>query len=259
MLHRRLLMARRLMNPADSVLIVTIDEKECHHLGMLLESVFPHATIQMVSTLINPANVAREGSFGRNDEYIFFVMIGAAAPQRLRLTREWVSAKGRTHTGNLRWDLLRRSGPGSTRKDSPGGFYPIYINPAGPIVAQVGDAIGLGEVIPTSPKGCAAVLPIRKNGTEGRWQWKPSTFRQRLAQGRVRITGSRRDSFVVSILKPGEFAKVTRGEFKVTGYRPDGSLLSMTLNLTRFWLFQQASGELAHTTPHNMAPGCSLT
>lgn len=225
MLHRRLLMARRLMNPADSVLIVTIDEKECHHLGMLLESVFPHATIQMVSTLVNPANVAREGSFGRNDEYIFFVMVGAAAPQRLSLTREWVSAKGRTHTGNLRWDLLRRSGPGSTRKDSPGAFYPIYINPDGPLVAAVGDAIALGEAAPSPPKGCVAVLPIRKNGTEGRWQWKPSTFRQRLAEGRVRITGSRRDGFVVSILKPGEFAKIARGEFKVTGYRPDGSLI----------------------------------
>ena len=71
MLRKRLIIAKRLMNPADSVLIITIDEKECHHLGMLLEQEFPEGAIQMVSTLINPANVAREGGFGRNDEYIF--------------------------------------------------------------------------------------------------------------------------------------------------------------------------------------------
>lgn len=125
MMKRRLVLALRLLNPKESVMIVTIDEKECSRLGTLLEEVFRGCSIQMVSTLINPANVARAGSFGRNDEYIYFVMLGAAAPQRVRLDREWVSAKGRTHTGNIRWDLLRRSGPGSARKDSPGCFYPI--------------------------------------------------------------------------------------------------------------------------------------
>ena len=109
-MEKRLRLAKRLLNP-DGVLIVTIDEHEVHHLGMLLEKTFPEGNIQMVSTLINPASVARAGSFGRSDEYIFFVLTGAASPQRIRLSREWVSAKGRTHTGNVRWDLLRCSGP----------------------------------------------------------------------------------------------------------------------------------------------------
>ncbi len=225
MMRKRLELAKRILNPRESVLIVTIDEKEYLHLGMLLQQVFVGCNIQMVSSLINPANVARAGSFGRNDEYIFFVMIGAASPQRVQLDREWVSARGRTHTGNLRWDLLRRSGPGSARKDSPGCFYPIYVNPEGPVVAKVGDAIPDGESVPKPPTGCIAVLPIRKNGSEGRWQWTPKTFRERLPQGRVRITGSKTDGYVVSILKDGEFAKVKRGEFRVTGNRPDGSLV----------------------------------
>jgi adenine-specific DNA-methyltransferase len=223
MLQKRLKLAKRLLNPKESVLVVSIDEKEYLRLGMLLEKVFVGCNIQMVSTLINPASVAREGSFGRNDEYIFFVMIGAAAPQRVRLDREWVSAKGRTHTGNVRWDLLRRSGPGSSRKDSPGCFYPIYINPEGPVVAEIGDAIPKGQSAPKPPKGGVTVLPIRKDGSEGRWQWTPATIRQRLTQGRVRITGSEAGGFVVSILKDGEYAKVTRNEFTITGQRPDGS------------------------------------
>ena len=52
-------------------MIVTIDEKEYLHLGCLLEELFPGARMQMVSTMINPANVARAGEFGRSGEYIF--------------------------------------------------------------------------------------------------------------------------------------------------------------------------------------------
>ncbi len=41
MMERRLVVARELLNPYDSVLIVTIDEKEYLRLGLLLEQVFP--------------------------------------------------------------------------------------------------------------------------------------------------------------------------------------------------------------------------
>ncbi len=39
-----------LLNPADSVLIVTIDEKEYFRLGLLLEQLFPEARMQMISS-----------------------------------------------------------------------------------------------------------------------------------------------------------------------------------------------------------------
>jgi adenine-specific DNA-methyltransferase len=47
MMERRLLLAKELLNPADSVLIVTIDEKEYLRLGLLLEQVFPEASQQI--------------------------------------------------------------------------------------------------------------------------------------------------------------------------------------------------------------------
>ena len=53
MMEKRLRIAKRLLNPAESVLIVTIDEKEYLHLGCLLEELFPEARIQMVSSVIN--------------------------------------------------------------------------------------------------------------------------------------------------------------------------------------------------------------
>ncbi|WP_174549655.1 hypothetical protein [Frigidibacter mobilis] len=53
-MERRLLIARELLNPTKSVLIVTIDEKEYLRLGILLEQLFLDARIQMVSSVINP-------------------------------------------------------------------------------------------------------------------------------------------------------------------------------------------------------------
>lgn len=86
-MKHRLELAKKLLNPKDSVLIVTIDEKEYLHLGCLLEEMFPDATMQMVSTIINPAGAVRQGQFSRVEEYIFFLTFGAATitAQKYRL------------------------------------------------------------------------------------------------------------------------------------------------------------------------------
>lgn len=223
-MERRLKLAKRLLKPANSVLIVSIDEKEYLRLGLLLEQTFPEADIQMVSSQINPAASARMGSFGRVDEYIYFVRLGGAVAQRVALSREWVSSKGRTHTGAPRWDMLRRSGGGARRQDSPGGFYPIYVDPAGPRVKAVGTPLPAGVSDAPLVEGAVAVLPLRKDGSEGRWMWSSQEFERRLAQGRVRISGNARRGFVVSILKDGEYAKIVDGEYTPTGQGPDGSL-----------------------------------
>jgi DNA methylase len=57
-MEKRLRLAKRLLKP-DGVLIVTIDEHEVHHLGMLLEKLVPDAYRQMVSIVINPKGVTQ--------------------------------------------------------------------------------------------------------------------------------------------------------------------------------------------------------
>lgn len=225
MIERRLLVAKELLNPRNSVLIATIDEKEYLRLGLLLEQVFPESRIQMISALINPAAVARAGGFGRNDEYVFFVFFGNASPAKLRLDREWVSGKGRTHTGKIRWDLLRRSGTNAEREHSPGCFYPIYIDPNKRSIVEVGGPLEEGVSIAPQIQELVSVLPIRKDKSEGNWQWSPETFRERQAQGRVKVGGNKTRGFVIYILKPGEYEKIEKGEFVEIGRAEDGSLI----------------------------------
>ena len=80
MMERRLLIARDLLRPEESVLIVTIDEKEYLRLGLLLEQTLPEAKIQMISSVISQKGSARQGEFSRCNEFIFFAHLGAAAP-----------------------------------------------------------------------------------------------------------------------------------------------------------------------------------
>lgn len=80
-MEKRLKLAKKLLNPNDSVLIVTIDEKEYLHLGCLLEEMFPEARMQMISSVINPAGAGRQTEFARTDEYIFFIQFGNSVVQ----------------------------------------------------------------------------------------------------------------------------------------------------------------------------------
>lgn len=80
MMERRLLLAKELLRPEDSVLIVTIDEKEYLRLGLLLEQTFPGANIQMVSVTNSPRGTNRPREFSRVDEYAYFAFFGTATP-----------------------------------------------------------------------------------------------------------------------------------------------------------------------------------
>lgn len=62
-MEKRLVLAKRLLKP-DGVLICTVDEHEVHHLGMLLEQVFPEYDQTMVTAVINPKGTAAS-SFAR--------------------------------------------------------------------------------------------------------------------------------------------------------------------------------------------------
>ena len=71
-MEKRLWLAKRLLKP-DGVLIVTIDEHEVHHLGMLLEKIFKEYLRYTITAVINPKGTYKL-NFGRVDEQIFFIV-----------------------------------------------------------------------------------------------------------------------------------------------------------------------------------------
>ena len=225
-MNRRLRLASALLNPENSVLIVTIDEREHLHLGMLLEQLFPAANTQMITTVIKPSGSTRGTEFSRCEEYIFFVMIGSASPI------ETASDMLRDPTGSaaVTWHGLRRRGSTDWRRlDRPGMFYPIFFREKDESFHSVGEALPLDQdrTSVALPPRTFATWPLAPDGREGRWQVAPDRFREQLEQGTLSITSIDRakSTCSVSYLKRGDLTKIQNGDIKIIGHQPDGRVI----------------------------------
>lgn len=225
MMESRLLLAKKLLNPNDSVLIITIDEKEYNHLGCLLEELFSEAKIQMVSICNMPGGVSRLDEFSRCDEYAYFVKIGKSSPMRLTLGEEWLNGVKNTSKTKVHWEGLLRTGTNNMRSHRPNLFYPVLVSQDGKKFLGAGDPLSLNEdkngYLP--PEGAKAIWPIHLDGTEGCWRIGKNTLIELYNNHVVRLGGFTPRGMAINYLKNGEFAKVLNGMYKIKGIKEDNS------------------------------------
>jgi len=225
-MERRLLLAKELLNPANSVLIVAIDEKEYLRIGLLLEQLFPDRTIQMISSVINPNGVSRGKKFSRTNEFIFFAWSSDARIQP-------VDQPGTIGT-KVAWNPMRRSNFTARRGNKGSGgcgrnqFFPIFVNNATGQIVGRGDPLPIG--LPTadyiSPAGQTAVFPIRHDGTEMNWNLTDKAFDERWAKGFVRsgkATPDKPQKYLIQYLFRGIINDIEKNRAEIRGYRDDGS------------------------------------
>lgn len=178
-MEKRLLVARDLLK-SDGVLVVTIDEHEIHHLGVLLEQLFPGYINHTVSIVINPKGTGKQ-NFSRIAEYAIFcvpdngenVISGLPVAEAEQLVgkrtlesqdeddpdedeedsapveeAEVLEVEARTDLpfpiDELdNWELRharRRGGESSYRHQRPNQFYPLWVDPVASKVVRAGDA-----------------------------------------------------------------------------------------------------------------------
>jgi adenine-specific DNA-methyltransferase len=227
-MERRLLLARELLNPADSVLIVTIDEKEVNRLGLLLEQVFPGTAQQLVTIVINPNGVARGKELARVEEYAFFVFFGNAGPSLVvdsLLDSDVVSTAKKAR---VRWEWLLRGGNNSRREDRPNLFFPVFVDPKRRVIAHVGETIPLGtpRTSVSDRPGLVTVWPIRAGrNEEATWQKSAASLRKLVSEGYARVGeyDEKADRWSLLYLGPSQLRRIASGELVVTGDRTDGS------------------------------------
>lgn len=224
-MQKRLALAKRILNPNDSVLIITIDEKEYLHLGCLLEEMFPEASIQMISDVINPHGANRKNMFARVEEYIYFVFFGSA-----KISHTTCDMLNPEVKREVPWQHLIRGGQSGQRKARPNQFYPIFFDKI------TGKCVGAGDSLPLEmkteeypiPEGCFAVWPInKKNGNESIWGVYPDSFRDKLAKGYIQFGPWKPGNTTRSInfLQSGTVERIEKGEIEVVGKNEDGTLL----------------------------------
>lgn len=226
-MEKRLRLAKKLLNPDDSVLIVTIDEKEYLHLGCLLEEIFSEARIQMISSVISPRGAMRKDMFTRVEEYIYYVFIGKSAispfgPDMLQFTDyKKVDIKV--------WAQLIRTSANGPRSKRPNLFYPVYFNKKNGRYVGVGDPLPLNmprEEAPI-PEGCFAVFPIRRDGLEVSWALQTETFKMKIKKGYIKFGkwNPGDTTRAMAHLQKGTMERIENGDIKVIGKDEEGTVI----------------------------------
>ena len=231
MMERRLKLAKKLLNPQESVLICAIDEKEYLRLGLLLEQIFPSCGIEMVTSVISAKGVARTGQFSRVEEYLFFVRVGDAdiglgTDNMLDETRDSKEKIGK----DVDWLGMRRREPSAVRGARKDQFYPVFVDIKTGHITAIGDSIpdDVARDTVQCPDGCEAVWPLRKNGQEGIWGITPPTARRDLEKGYIRSSIARRGgkrTITIKYLPEGTVNAIESGSVRVVGRNEDGSII----------------------------------
>lgn len=226
-MEKRLRMAKKLLNPKDSVLIVTIDEKEYLHLGCLLEEIFTEARIQMITTVISAKGVVRTGQFSRVEEYIYILELGNSSVQPgiyNMLDDEIKKEPDRS----IEWLGFRRRAPQAKRNSRPNQFYPVFVSNSDGRIISIGDVVKHGvdrNSIPV-PEGCTALWPLSKDGDERLWSLVPEQARINFEKGYLRVNNwnSEKRTGTVYYLPSGTIDDIENGKAEIVGYNADGSV-----------------------------------
>jgi len=230
-MQKRLKIAKKLLNPKDSVLIVTIDEKEYLHLGCLLEEMFPDAQIQMVTDIINAKGVARVNQFSRVEEYLYFVQFGISRPTTTSdsMLDFEVTGNYRQNAGDsIPWARMLRRGSNSHREHSENCFYPIFVNEITEEIDSVGDPPGRGvdKNLTVIPNGCVAIWPMHADGVEGCWQLSKPKFLQALATGTAKLGRKNKlGQWSINYLNQGLLNEISEGSIVITGKDDKGAVI----------------------------------
>lgn len=219
-MERRLQLARELLNPDDSVLIVTIDEKEYLRLGLLLEQVFPEADIQMVSDVINPSGSSRRNMFSRSDEYIFFLFLGSAALSET--SDDMLNASRSEGSVDVRWDSLMRRGENGRRARRPNLFYPLYFDAESGEFVDFGPSLAINQSEAPVREGLVAELPVRDDGAQMTWGVSGEVFMSRLRAGYVRHYRNSAGRLVIRVLQSGTIEEIESGLIEQSGQDENG-------------------------------------
>ena len=220
MMQKRLKIAKKLLNPQGSILVISIDEKEYLHLGCLLEEMFPDGSITMATDIINPrAGVARPGAFTRNQEYVFFVQIGANS----NIVPDIIDGEQKQ---NPIWFSLMRTGSNSSRKDRPNLFYPIWVYPNGKL-HSIGNNIPFDmpkESVSAPGENIIGIWPLRPDGRENTWQLGRDTLSVAFSEGTAKIN-HHSNKYTVNYLRNAEKTRIETGEITVLGKDENGALI----------------------------------
>ena len=184
LMDSRLRLSKNLINERG-ILCATIDDFQTNELVMLLGEIF--GTDNILGTVAirnNPSGRPTPEGFSISHEYGHFVRMSEKAKVHKFERNEQQSRRYKEfdENGKYMWELLRKRGTDSERKDSPKAYYPFYYNlieKSVRIPEMTWDEQTRNWIIHETPKKDELELfPIDENGIERRWRWGIDTARK---------------------------------------------------------------------------------
>jgi adenine-specific DNA-methyltransferase len=178
LLADRVHVSRTLM-PASGILCATIDDYQQKELHFLLEQEFGQdCRAGTVTIRMNPSGRPVPSGFAQSHEYAIF-MKNAPTATISKLPRSEKQAARYRHTDEkglaYMWELFRKRGSNSERKDRPSLYYPLYICGESVRVPRMNwsDDRRAWDIAEQPKANETVVYPIDEQGVERRWRGKP--------------------------------------------------------------------------------------
>lgn len=169
MMYPRLQLAKDLLTD-DGVIFISIDDNEIFNLKLLCDKIFGESNYQATVTYVRKTSGKQDSTnFMKSTEYILIYSKTDAWDCKPLLATEQVTDRyNKTDEDGKKYREtdLRKTGTGDRREDRPLMFYPFYYNPLKNDLVVAKDKNGS-----YIKDGYIEILPIKPDGSEGRWRW----------------------------------------------------------------------------------------
>lgn len=171
----RIGLGRDLLNN-DGALVVTIDDFQYKDLAFIVEETFGAENLKgTVVIRNNPSGRPVPTGFAISHEYaIFAAKKGNKKIGKLnRSEAQNKRYKELDEVGPFMWELLRKRGSDSERKDSPKAFFPFYFNQQALRIPSMEwkEDLKVWDVLEPPKPNEIELWPVDEDGIERRWRW----------------------------------------------------------------------------------------
>ena len=190
-----------------SLLCATIDDYQQKELHYLLEEHFGKDELAgTVAIRINPSGRPVPSGFGQAHEYAIFARAGknSIISKMPRTDAQMQRYKETDEQGAYMWELFRKRGSNSERKDRPTMYYPLFFNGKALRVPLMNYDTNRKEwIIEEQPVSSEIIMyPIDESGVERNWRMKPSQVIDEPT--RFKVGGTNKNPIVYYKYRPSE-------------------------------------------------------
>ncbi|MFC3157912.1 adenine-specific DNA-methyltransferase [Chryseobacterium arachidis] len=200
LMNDRISTSKSLLSDAG-ILCVTIDDFQTNELVILCKSLFSIDNyIGTVAIRNNPSGRPTQTGLAISHEYgHFFSKSSNSKLNKLSRSLEQSKRyKENDENGKFMWELLRKRGTDSERKDSPKAYYPFYFNEVNQSLRlpemEWDESIKEWNILETFVDGEIELYPIDENGILRRWRWGLETAKANV--DKLKVSKSTKDFIV---------------------------------------------------------------